>query len=54
MKVVAGERRGLILRTGRKWEFKLQNLLALRILGCSSLLKSISPYCALATGGFVG
>jgi len=53
-RVEAGEGRGPILRAGRKWEFKFQNLLALRILGCSSLFKSISPFCALATGGFVG
>ena len=53
-RVEAGEGRGPILRAGRKWEFKFQNLLALKILGCSSLFKSISPFCALATGGFVG
>ena len=52
--VEAGEGRGPILRAGRKWEFKFQNLLALRIIGFFSLLKSISPFCALATGGFVG
>ena len=36
---------------GQTSDFKIK--LHLKIIGCSSLLKSISPFCALASGGSV-